>query len=669
MPRNKPNKWQKSFKNSPRSSNTQERELGVWVNDDGNVEPIDVEWKTIGKEGVTVDQGKDVALGTGVTLSSPSANNLTVTASGTTTVNGALTVEGTFQPDNIAVDNGGNIGSAGDADAMSIAADGQVTFSQNQNHSGQQIVNSQTVNDLQSGASFKFDGSSVSNNHSVSVSGSTVTGDSARTISGWVRYSGNSATTDPIVFSLGADTTSNGSFAVSIKTDGSEFNIYGLGGANDETAITGASSVMDGEWHYLSVTYSPSTTAPIISIYVDGVLICTRTRSAGEVYNTVDGFVIGDWVNSDRPFDGEIRQVRLHNRALTAAEVRASYNGQAVPFEYTGASQAELVADGDMSNASTWTAQTGWTINGDSSGVAESTGTEGIVYIHPNSSILTNGKRYRVSLKATRTSGPGVTVSYYNGTSYVPVLTYEGAGPETVTADFTPINSTGFLYIQSGILGNETAWAGEVDDVSLTQIGCVAEYLPTGISATKWINSSGTSGLDGTVTSATAINHEVGTITATGVVEVNNGIKFPATQVSSADPNTLDDYEVGTCTLTIQDAQTSPSNIASLGSFDYARIGDIVTLNGRAYNIDISEFTLFAPLYIVGFPYAGTTSRDMSGYFVGADTEDVGFNWVSTTAISLVKIDSTNHNTANLLESNCPGNISVSIFGSYKATT
>ena len=556
---------------------------------------------------------------------------------------------------NLQVSDGGNIGSTTDSDAMSIAADGQVTFSQNQNHSGQQIVDSQTVNDLQSGASFRFDGSDdkvtvAANNHTKFPTQPEIS------VELW-------ANLDASVANHGL-TYGTGNLFLTIQ--GSKFSArnYSSSGAtthqSDWTLTSG--------WHHYAVTITNSTS---LTFYVDGVAQGTDTCAAGLDSGANGGFDIGrGYYGSETWANGEIRQVRLHNRALSADEVRAAYSGQAVSYEHTGASQTELVADGDMSNASTWTAQTGWTINGSSSGVAVADGSN-IVYIHPNSSILTNGKRYRVSLKATRTSGPGVTVSYHNGTSYVPVLTEttQDTATRTVTADFTPINSSGYLFIQSGILGESTYWAGEVDDVSLTQIGCVAEYLPTGISATKWINSSGTSGLDGTVTSATAINHEVGTITATGVVEVNNGIKFPATQVSSADPNTLDDYEVGACTLTIQDAATSPSKTASLGSFDYARIGDIVTLNGRAYNIDISEFTLFAPLYIVGFPYAGTTSRDMSGYFVGADTEDVGFNWVSTTAISLVKIDSTNHNTANLLESNCPGNISVSIFGSYKATT
>jgi len=75
-----------------------------------------------------------------------------------------------------------------------------------------------------------------------------------------------------------------------------------------------------------------------------------------------------------------------------------------------------------------------------------------------------------------------------------------------------------------------------------------------------------------------------------------NGIKFPATQVSSADANTLDDYEEGTWT---------PTMIGWSGTYNtqrgyYTKIGNLVQLNGEvvvtASSGSFSDFPCIASL-------------------------------------------------------------------------
>jgi hypothetical protein len=61
-----------------------------------------------------------------------------------------------------------------------------------------------------------------------------------------------------------------------------------------------------------------------------------------------------------------------------------------------------------------------------------------------------------------------------------------------------------------------------------------------------------------------------------GIVTAN-GIKFPATQVASADANTLDDYEEGTWTPLLTAGTGSLTSYASAGT--YVKIGRQVTLN------------------------------------------------------------------------------------------
>lgn len=56
-----------------------------------------------------------------------------------------------------------------------------------------------------------------------------------------------------------------------------------------------------------------------------------------------------------------------------------------------------------------------------------------------------------------------------------------------------------------------------------------------------------------------------------------NGIAFPATQVPSSDANTLDDYEEGTFTPTIDDG-TVRSNTYSTQIGKYTKVGNTVTI-------------------------------------------------------------------------------------------
>jgi len=55
-----------------------------------------------------------------------------------------------------------------------------------------------------------------------------------------------------------------------------------------------------------------------------------------------------------------------------------------------------------------------------------------------------------------------------------------------------------------------------------------------------------------------------------------SGITFPATQVPSADANTLDDYEEGTWTPTVTSSGGSITSYTSAGT--YTKIGNIVTV-------------------------------------------------------------------------------------------
>jgi hypothetical protein len=60
-----------------------------------------------------------------------------------------------------------------------------------------------------------------------------------------------------------------------------------------------------------------------------------------------------------------------------------------------------------------------------------------------------------------------------------------------------------------------------------------------------------------------------------------NGIKFPATQVTSADGNTLDDYEEGTWTPTVTASSSNPTVTYLTQTGLYTKVGRMVSIQGR----------------------------------------------------------------------------------------
>jgi hypothetical protein len=96
-----------------------------------------------------------------------------------------------------------------------------------------------------------------------------------------------------------------------------------------------------------------------------------------------------------------------------------------------------------------------------------------------------------------------------------------------------------------------------------------------------------------------------------GIVTAN-GIKFPATQVASANANTLDDYEEGTWSSTVENG----SNLSGTGTLDqalYTKVGRLVTVSGRITGVTVINGT--ATTYpVVTLPFAMTSiSTSISG--------------------------------------------------------
>jgi hypothetical protein len=116
-----------------------------------------------------------------------------------------------------------------------------------------------------------------------------------------------------------------------------------------------------------------------------------------------------------------------------------------------------------------------------------------------------------------------------------------------------------------------------------------------------------------------------GTVVVTGTTPTLNGITFPATQVPSADANTLDDYEEGTWTPTALGG-TSAGTTTYVGSplGFYTKVGNLV--NASAY-IGISAMTGTGNMHL-SLPFASNQNMNHVG---SAGTYDL--NWPSAGSI------------------------------------
>jgi hypothetical protein len=115
--------------------------------------------------------------------------------------------------------------------------------------------------------------------------------------------------------------------------------------------------------------------------------------------------------------------------------------------------------------------------------------------------------------------------------------------------------------------------------------------------------------------------------------ETRGGIKFPATQIASADINTLDDYKEGTWTPVPADAVSggnTGSAATALGT--YTKIGRLVTASCKLININTSGLTAGNAFYIQGLPFTAQSAVDVN-YYGSALTANVTF---TDSVVSLV---------------------------------
>jgi hypothetical protein len=183
---------------------------------------------------------------------------------------------------------------------------------------------------------------------------------------------------------------------------------------------------------------------------------------------------------------------------------------------------------------------------------------------------------------------------------------------------------------------------------SFTFIGSNANFTSGGLAR---INSSAggsliamnTDSIVMYVSSGAADPVERVSITSTGVLSLNQGqIKFPATQVASADVNTLDDYEEGTWTMGVSFGGASVGVTSSSNTGTYTKIGRQVTVNAVIFLTSKGSST--GDARITGLPFTIPNSPNNysspSLYFAAINftNQFQGYGEPNTTTIALREI-------------------------------
>lgn len=104
----------------------------------------------------------------------------------------------------------------------------------------------------------------------------------------------------------------------------------GTGCGRDVFVAVDSVSLNSGAWHFVVLTYDGSE----IKAYVNGNLIASRSVEDSFGVNSSDLYIGKDMPETTEYFSGAMDDLRIYNRALSAAEVKALYEGDGLVAHY-----------------------------------------------------------------------------------------------------------------------------------------------------------------------------------------------------------------------------------------------------------------------------------------------------------------------------------------------
>lgn len=220
------------------------------------------------------------------------------------------------------------------------------------------------------------------------------------------------------------------------------------------------------------------------------------------------------------------------------------------------------------------------------------------------------------------------------------------ANIDALVADTVDINAG---TIDATIIGATTPAAGSFTTINASGAITGAALIPTGTTVPAsglYRPTTNTIGISTNTVERMRIdasgNVGVGITPTTRnntTLQIKDGIGFPATQVSSSDPNTLDDYEVGAFTPTIVGSTTAGTGTYIINSGRYTKIGNRVFYE---LTVDWTAHTGTGYMTIAGLPF--TTTGTIPGIVIPKNLTFSNtlaiYTIVSTTSLLLLSVSS-----------------------------
>ncbi|PKM92429.1 MAG: hypothetical protein CVU81_00505, partial [Euryarchaeota archaeon HGW-Euryarchaeota-1] len=294
------------------------------------------------------------------------------------------------------------------------------------------------------GGAFKFDGV---NDYVNCGNGASLNGMSQLTLEAWINYLALPA-------NYYALTGKEIQYRFALKSNGKINFVVATANNGWCTSGTYTSDVsLSPGWHHIVGVYDGT----IVKLYIDGVYAAQGSQNiSGNITTTQNIFGIGHQVGNGNYFNGTIDEVRIYNKALSAAEIQMSYYSNLQKFnstQYYFYSNITNLTNGEYTYYGWANDTAGNSNNTETRTLTVDTTKPSVVWVLPanntNSSDPTPLLKFNLTDSILQTIGFKIYV--FNKTTGILVATETGSGTNGTTTEYTLIH-------QLQLYGNPTPY-------------------------------------------------------------------------------------------------------------------------------------------------------------------------------------------------------------------
>jgi len=383
-------------------------------------------------------------------------------------------------------------------------------------------------------------------------------------------------------------------------------------GTTDVSAIIGtAVFTVDTKYNiFVNFDRDGNATAFIFGGQVEGQVGTVAISTAALTLSNAGALRVGCTTAGASFFAGEIEGWDVFNTLIstTSEEGKRIIDGGAIPNKYIGASQTELITASDdrdftVAGNVNWTGASLGTFDvtgGNMHCIANSTW-DGIELAKTEIGTLIEGKSYRAIYDISIATG-----SWNCKFGGVTVKTGISAGTNQ-SIEFIPTAA----QITNGVLVFQTPDSdgeGTFDNFSLIQIGCVAQYEPSGINSATWVEPNGR---NGTISGATVVNPLVGVYTlgnVEGATYTSDGSVTDA-ELKFVDATSSIQTQLDALGGGVLNADLTVDSSYSVVSMIYDTVGAVIYVGDFVYSPADGDYELASASASTTFPCTGLICR------------------------------------------------------------